>query len=307
MSWICAVDGCERPVVARGWCECHYQRWRRHGDPVMVGVQRSRQRWTSADLWRLAEFIERGWDDVRIGAALGCTPEAACIARKRHGLRSRTAMLMSSRTVAQRMGVSCAKTVARWIETGLLRGHRGQQRGPYQQWYVTDDDLLRFIDDPATWHVWTPERIADTDLGEHALAVRGHVRYLTIGQVAWRCCVTTNAVNAWIRRGLVPARRYGNWWIDERDLAGFTPPGQRSRRGRALRSWTPALDRRLLDLRASGATWDAIALALDSGTSTVWRRWQQLVVVRIGDWQDRPAPEPFVRVRVFRSAVLHAA
>lgn len=28
----CSV--CGRPVVARGWCSGHYQRWRRHGDPL---------------------------------------------------------------------------------------------------------------------------------------------------------------------------------------------------------------------------------------------------------------------------------
>jgi len=30
---ICSVDGCDNQVVARGWCENHYRRWRRYGDP----------------------------------------------------------------------------------------------------------------------------------------------------------------------------------------------------------------------------------------------------------------------------------
>lgn len=29
----CSVDGCTRPHVARGWCDPHYRRWRRYGDP----------------------------------------------------------------------------------------------------------------------------------------------------------------------------------------------------------------------------------------------------------------------------------
>lgn len=29
----CTIDGCGRPVVARGWCKRHYDRWRRHGNP----------------------------------------------------------------------------------------------------------------------------------------------------------------------------------------------------------------------------------------------------------------------------------
>jgi hypothetical protein len=29
----CAVTGCGRPLLARGFCRAHYLRWRRHGDP----------------------------------------------------------------------------------------------------------------------------------------------------------------------------------------------------------------------------------------------------------------------------------
>lgn len=30
----CSIDGCDRPVLARGWCNRHYLRWRNHGDPL---------------------------------------------------------------------------------------------------------------------------------------------------------------------------------------------------------------------------------------------------------------------------------
>ncbi len=33
MNGVCSADGCERKARARGWCEKHYQRWRRNGDP----------------------------------------------------------------------------------------------------------------------------------------------------------------------------------------------------------------------------------------------------------------------------------
>lgn len=29
----CEIQGCEKPVLRRGWCSMHYQRWVRHGDP----------------------------------------------------------------------------------------------------------------------------------------------------------------------------------------------------------------------------------------------------------------------------------
>ena len=32
---ICAVDGCGKRVLARGWCSNHYARWRRNGDPLL--------------------------------------------------------------------------------------------------------------------------------------------------------------------------------------------------------------------------------------------------------------------------------
>lgn len=30
---ICKIDGCNKRQIARGWCEAHYRRWQRHGDP----------------------------------------------------------------------------------------------------------------------------------------------------------------------------------------------------------------------------------------------------------------------------------
>lgn len=33
----CAIAGCERPRRKREWCESHYSRWRRHGDPLDGG------------------------------------------------------------------------------------------------------------------------------------------------------------------------------------------------------------------------------------------------------------------------------
>lgn len=29
----CSIEGCERLRKSRGWCNTHYERWRRHGDP----------------------------------------------------------------------------------------------------------------------------------------------------------------------------------------------------------------------------------------------------------------------------------
>lgn len=29
----CTIEGCDRPVIAKGWCSGHYHRWQRYGDP----------------------------------------------------------------------------------------------------------------------------------------------------------------------------------------------------------------------------------------------------------------------------------
>jgi hypothetical protein len=36
----CAVNDCTAPVLARGWCVRHYQRWRKYGDPTFIKTGR---------------------------------------------------------------------------------------------------------------------------------------------------------------------------------------------------------------------------------------------------------------------------
>lgn len=31
----CSIEGCERRHLARGWCQRHYERWKRHGTPLI--------------------------------------------------------------------------------------------------------------------------------------------------------------------------------------------------------------------------------------------------------------------------------
>lgn len=31
----CSVEECRRPVKAKGYCDLHYKRWHRHGDPLV--------------------------------------------------------------------------------------------------------------------------------------------------------------------------------------------------------------------------------------------------------------------------------
>lgn len=175
-------------------------------------------------LQSLRDLITHGLDDAEIGAALGVSANAVHIAQVRHHLPSRTDAMLSSREVAKRMGVKCAKTAVRWIEAGWLRGWRGQRRGANRQWYVRPAALFDFVRDRRHWHRWDPERIADDELRRYALAVRGGERFLTVGEVAERMYCQTGTVNQWIRRGWLPAARHQNWMIREADLNRFALP-----------------------------------------------------------------------------------
>ena len=57
---VCSIEGCEAKVLARGWCNKHYKRWRRHGDPTTTKVKR----------WQTLE--ERFWSKVDIKGENDC-------------------------------------------------------------------------------------------------------------------------------------------------------------------------------------------------------------------------------------------
>lgn len=45
----CTVDGCDnRGEIKHGFCNKHYRRWRRHGNPLGGGPEQDRTKWTSA-------------------------------------------------------------------------------------------------------------------------------------------------------------------------------------------------------------------------------------------------------------------
>lgn len=51
---VCLIAGCDSPGVKREWCQKHYRRWQRHGDPLYE---------TTADdrLWKKIEFTDTCW------------------------------------------------------------------------------------------------------------------------------------------------------------------------------------------------------------------------------------------------------
>lgn len=65
----CSIDDCERLAHSRGWCNTHYQRWRIHG---------------STDSPR-PSVADRFWDKVRVCGPTECWPWLAYISQDGYG------------------------------------------------------------------------------------------------------------------------------------------------------------------------------------------------------------------------------
>lgn len=199
---------------------------------------RNRLTWTQARRFALMTHIDAGLSNVQIARKMDVTETAVMLARKRYGIPSVRKSGLSATTVATMMGAGCAKTVTHWIDAGFLIGKRIRRMGPNRGWMVQRSDLYAFVEDERTWHLWAPERITDAGLKRHAEKVRGSVRFLTPGEVAERLYAQPGTVSQWIRKGYLPARKWGNWWIDERDVARFELPRIGGGRWRAYREAT---------------------------------------------------------------------
>lgn len=62
---VCAIEECERPQMARGWCQPHWKRWRKYGDPRTLYMPRSLweriERWTdrSGGCWVWTHWLDQ--------------------------------------------------------------------------------------------------------------------------------------------------------------------------------------------------------------------------------------------------------
>lgn len=45
----CSIEGCERKNYCRGWCERHYRRWKKHGDPLWQPPTPEDRFWAKVD------------------------------------------------------------------------------------------------------------------------------------------------------------------------------------------------------------------------------------------------------------------
>ena len=53
---LCDVEGCDDPRYGRGLCSYHYQRWLRHGDPLLGGLRSPNL--SAAEIRRISDLVD---------------------------------------------------------------------------------------------------------------------------------------------------------------------------------------------------------------------------------------------------------
>jgi transposase len=155
--------------------------------------------------------------------------------RDRRGARVRTAF-----EVGTFMGVS-HHMVARWISYGLLDAARNnacakrfsQQRRGAPHYLITDQALMRFVEQRNTWMAWTVDRMTDADWRMYAERLRTDAGgyWMSLSEVAERYIVGYTTAVGWRLRGYmagVTTARYGRthyFW--SADLEGWEPDDRR--------------------------------------------------------------------------------
>jgi DNA-binding CsgD family transcriptional regulator len=80
---VCSIDGCDEVAVRRrGWCEKHYRRWLKYGDPL---GGRSRAEFV-ADHDEIVRLYTEGLPVAEIARVLGCSVATVCNARRAQGV-----------------------------------------------------------------------------------------------------------------------------------------------------------------------------------------------------------------------------
>lgn len=293
-AWKSAPFGKVRKVPA-----IEGRQWRNQRRPIRSAKRRD---WTHDQVEHLVTLLDKGHDYDTIARRLGRTRTAIVVKTKRLRCKmTKRPTVLDGRTIQHLLGLGCSKQVAHWIKIGALKGkaRRCVGRTKRRIWAVLWDDLMAFLRDRRYWMAWEAERITDTDLRTEMLAMRSCGRWLRIGEVARRFCVTVKAVYQWIRWGWLNARRYDNHYVWSEDLEGWIPPTERKRA--APTHAPPTDDPGWLDLKTVAAR-----CKVDRVTPQKWIRAGKLSATRHGKcwWvHERDlAAMPRVRGRVIVGA-----
>jgi excisionase family DNA binding protein len=181
--------------------------------------------WTAKETDQLISLIEKGTPYATIAKRMKRTEVSIRLRSKRIGTRILTTnATMSAREVAAQLGVRCSKTVSRWITRDWLRAaNAGVETRPL--WRISWDDLTAFLENPAYWIAWRPERIPDLALREWAQELRANEEpLLAHAEIAQRYGVGRDTIGNWLDKGWLPAVRYGTRRVPASALDGWVVP-----------------------------------------------------------------------------------
>jgi hypothetical protein len=106
----CSISDCARPAYSRGWCQAHYTRWRRYGDPLGGGPERRSHLEPAERFW---SYVDRNGD--------GCWLWRGYVAQDGYG-RANFSQLSPSPLMAHRVSYQLTLGVGS-IPEGLQLDH----------------------------------------------------------------------------------------------------------------------------------------------------------------------------------------
>lgn len=217
-------------------------------------------RWTEEEQAFVREML--GYIGLEeIARALGRSKNAVKILYTRKGWPAPSKQLheLTAHKIAVIMG-KCVKTIIFMIELGILPGRvmPGSLRKIYLVRRVTFE---RWLVNPANWIYFKHARMRDARLRRlvELAKSRWPDEWLTTGQVAQlNGLKSSNSVQARIKRGKLPARRWANWHVLRSDAEKpHIVPGRGSP-GRSRLPFTERGDSFLQFARAEGKGWAEI-------------------------------------------------
>lgn len=237
------------------------------------------RRWSEAEAQTSRRMSAEGKGDLLVAKVLGRTQAAVKNKRRKLGIAPvrRQMSAWNALRISKLLGVDCSKSVARWMDAGLLSFHYGMYVGLNRVRVATPRNVMLFLRNSTHWHLWDVERVTDPKLKMWAAQLRRGPtgQFLTTGPVARRFNVQTKTVTQWIAKGWLPARRgRGNWRIHEKDLEGFVIPIERERVNAHPRRWTPAELRKLAECVKVATSWAEVSSSMPRRTRQACKtRW----------------------------------
>lgn len=258
---------------------------RNHNAPLSVCAQdgvREVQRHTE---WRPeeTEFVRRNLGPMtyeEIGEALGRTGHAVKIRKTRERIPapSKRPGYLTGHQVAKLFRVDI-HSVMLWHERGIMQfevlpGERGILN-------VHIRTVYRWAVQPRNWIYFIARRVRDAHLRRlvELAQERWGDEWWTVGQVTAYHGLTDGLVQRHIQKGLLPAVRWGNWWVRKSDAVNYEFHSGKNRYKAYCKKYSPRADAWILRARDElGMSYPQIAARMkgDWTHQQVRYRYQQL-------------------------------